>query len=71
MLSEDDVEKIYSYTEGWVSMVYVLLKGVQRGLPVGKSDTINDIIEQNLYNTLSGKARETPVSYTHLRCSHR
>lgn len=59
MLSEDDVEKIYSYTEGWVSMVYVLLKGVQRGLPVGKSDTINDIIEQNLYNTLSGKARET------------
>ncbi len=37
----------------------MLLKGVQRGLPVGKSDTINDIIEQNLYNTLSGKARET------------
>ena len=36
----------------------VLLKGMQRGLPPGKSDTINDIIEQNLYNTLSEKARE-------------
>lgn len=57
-LTEEDVEKIYGYTEGWVSMVYVLLKGIQRGLPVGKSDTINDIIEQNLYNTLSEKARE-------------
>lgn len=57
-LPESDVEKVYSYTEGWVSMVYVLLKGVQRGLPVGKSDTINDIIEQNLYNTLSEKASE-------------
>ena len=57
-LADDDVEKIYGYTEGWVSMVYVLLKGMQRGLPPGKSDTINDIIEQNLYNTLSEKARE-------------
>ena len=55
-LAEGDVEKIYAYTEGWPSMVYVLFKGIQRGLPVGKSDTINDIIEQNLYNTLSEKA---------------
>lgn len=65
-LAEKDAEWIYHYTEGWISMIYVLLKEVQRGLPVGKSNTIDDIIEQNLYRPLGDKAREILCSLSFL-----
>lgn len=58
-VSEQEIEWISRYTEGWISMIYVLLKNVQRGLPVGKSNTINDIIEQNLYSRLAPAEKET------------
>ncbi len=51
-LTAEETAWVCRYTEGWVSMLYVLLKNAQRGLPVGKSNTINDIIEQNLYGPL-------------------
>lgn len=58
VLSETETEWLSRYTEGWISMLYVLLKNAQRGLPVGKSNTINDIIEQNLYEPLDKTYRE-------------
>lgn len=51
-LNAEETAWLSRYTEGWISMLYVLLKNAQRGLPVGKSKTINDIIEQNLYGPL-------------------
>lgn len=51
-LNAEETAWVSRYTEGWISMLYVLLKNAQRGLPVGKSNTINDIIEQNLYGPL-------------------
>jgi LuxR family maltose regulon positive regulatory protein len=48
----NDVElrKISEYTGGWISMVYLTLLGIKRGIPIGKSDVIDDLIEKVLFN---------------------
>lgn len=56
-LNEQDAEEIYRCTDGWISMVYIIMKGMQRGLPVGRNNTVDDIIEQNLYNPLDEPSR--------------
>ena len=59
MLSEEDVEKMYQLHRRLGIHGVCAAEGRAARPAGGKSDTINDIIEQNLYNTLSGKARET------------
>ncbi|WP_097014914.1 helix-turn-helix transcriptional regulator [Anaerocolumna aminovalerica] len=57
-MKEKDKEQIYQITDGWESMLYIVMKGVQRGLPIGKMATIDDIIEQNFYQGLNPEAKE-------------
>ena len=57
-LEEKQLDEVWRYTDGWISMVYILLGGIQRGLPAGKNSTVNDIIEQNLYSALDARAKE-------------
>lgn len=56
-LTETQLNEVYSATDGWISMVYILQGGIQRGLPAHKNNTINDIIEQNLYSELDEETR--------------
>ena len=57
-LNAEEIAWVSRYTEGWIAMLYVLLKNAQRGLPVGKSNTINDSIEQNLYGPLGEVSKQ-------------
>lgn len=57
-MSEEERERVYQITDGWESMLYITAKGIKQGLPVGKSATADDIIEQNFYHGLSPAEKE-------------
>ena len=57
-MSEEERERVYQITDGWESMLYITAKGIKQGLPVGKSATADDIIEQNFYHDLSPAEKE-------------
>lgn len=57
-MSEEERERVYQITDGWESMLYITAKGIKQGLPVDKSATADDIIEQNFYHDLSLAEKE-------------
>ena len=48
--SEGALEKVSKYTGGWISLAYLILLGLEQGIPVGQSSVINELVEKNLYN---------------------
>ncbi len=50
MPSEGDLKKICEYAEGWISMVYLILVGLQNGIPVGMNVLIDDLVDHALYS---------------------
>jgi len=54
---ETELKKISEYTGGWISMVYLTLLGIGQGIPVGKSDVINELVEKALFNTYDDSIR--------------
>lgn len=57
-MSSEEKERVYQITDGWESMLYITAKGIKQGLPVGKSATADDIIEQNFYHGLKREEKE-------------
>ncbi|MEN6326082.1 MAG: LuxR C-terminal-related transcriptional regulator [Syntrophomonas sp.] len=49
--AEDEMEKICEYTVGWISLVYLVLFGMEQGIPVGRNSVIDELVEKVLYNT--------------------
>ena len=49
-ISDGDLDKIGQYTDGWISLIYLVLLGLERGIPVGMNDNINDLVENVLFN---------------------
>nr|WP_319488548.1 LuxR C-terminal-related transcriptional regulator [uncultured Caproiciproducens sp.] len=50
-ISLPDLTEICEYTGGWVSFIYLILLGLEQGIPVGMSGTIDELIEKALFNT--------------------
>ncbi len=55
--SETELKKISEYTGGWISMVYLTLLGIEQGIPAGKSDVIDKLVEKALFNTYDDSIR--------------
>ena len=47
---ESDLKKISEYTGGWISLIYLILLGIEQGMPVGRNNAIDELIEKVLYN---------------------
>jgi LuxR family maltose regulon positive regulatory protein len=54
---ETELRKISEYTGGWISMVYLTLLGIGQGIPVGKSDVIDELVDKALFNTYDDSIR--------------
>ncbi|WP_449240951.1 LuxR C-terminal-related transcriptional regulator [Desulfoscipio gibsoniae] len=54
---EDALEKVSKYTGGWISLAYLILLGLEQGIPIGQSSAINDLIEKILYNAYDDTVR--------------
>lgn len=48
--SNRDLKKLCEYTGGWISLIYLVLLGVSRGMPVGYNSDIDSLIESVFYN---------------------
>ncbi|MDA8337511.1 MAG: LuxR C-terminal-related transcriptional regulator [Peptococcaceae bacterium] len=49
-ISDGDLEKIAQYTDGWISLIYLVLLGLERGIPVGMNANIDELVETVLFN---------------------
>lgn len=56
-ISEADLRKINEYTEGWISLIYIILLGLENGIPVGMSNSIDALIEHVLFNVYEERIR--------------
>ncbi len=52
-ITDEDLEKIYEYTDGWISLIYIILLGLENGFPVGMSTTMEGMIEKTLFSPYS------------------
>jgi len=48
-ITDTDLSKICEYTDGWISLVYILLLGLESGVPVGMSTIIEEMVEKSLF----------------------
>jgi len=46
----DILNKVAEWTGGWISGIYLVMRGLQQGLTIGRIDTIDELIEKNLYS---------------------
>lgn len=54
-----DLEKVYCHTKGWISAVYLLMLGLNQGVPVTDISNINSLLEHNLFSSLDKATQET------------
>lgn len=47
----EDIQRIADYTDGWISMIYILLLGLEVNIPIGMSQTLDELIDKTLYCT--------------------
>lgn len=50
-ISDNDLSKIEEYTDGWISFMYIILLGIEKGIPIGINNTIEELIENALFKT--------------------
>lgn len=56
-LSKEQTKEIYELTGGWVSLVYLMIMGVEHGLEIKRNSVIDNIIETVLYNVYDEKMK--------------
>jgi LuxR family maltose regulon positive regulatory protein len=49
-ISDSDLDNIGQYTDGWISLIYLVLLGLERGIPVGMNANIDELVETVLFN---------------------
>ncbi len=54
---ESVIKEIAEYTDGWISLVYLVMLGMEQGIPVGRSSAIDELIEKVLYNVYDERIR--------------
>lgn len=60
--SEDVLKKVGKYTGGWISLAYLILLGLEQGIPMGQSSAINELVEKILYNAYDGTIQKFLLS---------
>lgn len=48
-ISEADLNQVWQHTDGWISFAYILLLGLENGVPIGMSTSMESIIERALF----------------------
>lgn len=56
--SESQLRELCEYTGGWISLVYLMLLGIEQGIPVGRNSVIDELVERALYSAYDGRIRQ-------------
>lgn len=57
-ISKNDIKKIADYTDGWISMIYILLLGVKEHIPIGLNSTLEELIDKTLFSIHEADIRQ-------------
>ncbi len=49
-ISDTDIRRICDYSDGWVSLIYLILLALENGVEVGMNAFIDDLVERVLYH---------------------
>ncbi|MDD4239190.1 MAG: LuxR family transcriptional regulator, partial [Desulfotomaculaceae bacterium] len=58
MPTESDLAKICEYTDGWISLIYLILLALEKGIPVGMNNAIDELVEKVIYNAYDEHIRQ-------------
>ncbi|MDD3269447.1 MAG: LuxR C-terminal-related transcriptional regulator [Syntrophomonadaceae bacterium] len=47
---EDGLKRVTEYTGGWISLAYLIFRGMEQGIPVGRNSVIDELVEKVLYD---------------------
>ncbi len=50
-ISDDNLNKLNNYTDGWISLIYITLMALEKGIPIGMSSYMNELIEKAMFYT--------------------
>lgn len=48
-ITNREISKIYCYTRGWISGIYLMLIGLRKGIPVTEISSVDKLVYDNLY----------------------
>lgn len=48
-ITTEDLSKICEYTDGWISFIYIILMGLENGIPIGMNSSIEEMVERALF----------------------
>lgn len=48
-ITDTDQQMIWQYTDGWISFAYIILLGLESGIPIGMSTNLENMIERTLF----------------------
>ena len=57
-ISNEELTKICEYTDGWISLVYLVLIGLENGIPVGMNDSIDELIEKTMFHSYDDRIKD-------------
>lgn len=50
--------EICEYTGGWISFIYIILLGMEQGIPVGMSGTIDELIDKAMFKSYTSEIQD-------------
>jgi len=64
----DEIMKVRQYTGGWIAMIYLVLLGAQKGIPIGLSHAIGSLVEKILYNAYDERIQQFLMRLSVMDC---
>ena len=56
-ISSKETEQVSVYTDGWISMAYMMVLDLAEGIPIGMTHTLEELIDQMLYQNQDGDSQ--------------
>lgn len=56
-ISDSDLTKISEYTDGWISLTYMMVLALKDGIPVGMNSTVDELVENTLFNPYDNQVK--------------
>ncbi|AWI04414.1 LuxR C-terminal-related transcriptional regulator [Clostridium drakei] len=56
-ISDSALNKIIEYTDGWISLTYMMLLALKNGIPVGMNSTVDELVESTLFNPYDNQVK--------------
>lgn len=48
-INEGVTDRLITYADGWISLLYVMLTGFEKGIPIGLNPTLDELIDKTLF----------------------